>query len=173
MTQSLTADEQAALEAVDTLGPARWTQLLSDLIAIPSVTGTAAEGDAQRWVAAHLTALGCEVDHWRIDLPAITGDPEFPGMEAPRDEAWGTVGVLGGDGVPVLALQGHVDVVPPGDLAQWQGDPFTARVEGDVMFGRGACDMKAGVVANLIAVEALATLGRPAAGADRRPRGWR
>ena len=159
MTQSLTADEQAALEAVDTLGPARWTQLLSDLIAIPSVTGTAAEGDAQRWVAAHLTALGCEVDHWRIDLPAITGDPDFPGMEAPRDEAWGTVGVLGGDGVPVLAFQGHVDVVPPGDLAQWQGDPFTARVEGDVMFGRGACDMKAGVVANLIAVEALARSG--------------
>jgi acetylornithine deacetylase len=114
-------------------------------------------------VADRLQSLGCEVDHWQVDLPALTADPEFPGMEAPRDEAWGTVGVLrggagggaGDDTVPVLAFQGHTDVVPPGDLRQWQGDPFVPRVEGDVMFGRGACDMKAGVVANLVAIEAL------------------
>ena len=155
----LTADERSALEAVDALGPARWTELLADLISIPSITGSAAEADAQRWVAAHLEALGCQVDHWQVDLPALTSDPDFPGMEAPRDEAWGTVGVVGGDGVPVLAFQGHIDVVPPGDLARWQGDPFEPRVEGDVMFGRGACDMKAGVVANLIAVEALVRSG--------------
>ncbi len=159
MTQSLTSDERAALAAVDSLGSDRWTRLLADLIAIPSVTGTAAEGDAQRWVAEHLEVLGCDVDHWQIDLAALTADPQFPGMEAPRDQAWGTVGVLGGDGPPVLAFQGHTDVVPPGDLAQWGGDPFTARVEGDVMFGRGACDMKAGVVANLIALEALVRSG--------------
>jgi acetylornithine deacetylase len=61
--------------------------------------------------------------------------------------------------VPVVAFQGHTDVVPPGDLAQWAGDPYTPRVVGDVMFGRGACDMKAGVVANLVAVEALVRSG--------------
>ena len=158
---SLTDAERAALDAVDALGPATWTAMLAELIAIPSVTGTAAEGDAQRWVADRLGALGCDVDHWQVDLAALTADPEFPGMEAPREEAWGTVGVLGADAgvVPVLAFQGHTDVVPPGDLAQWQGDPFVARVEGDVMFGRGACDMKAGVVANLIAIEALVRSG--------------
>jgi acetylornithine deacetylase len=164
MTQSLTADERAALDAVDTLGSDRWTQLLADLIAIPSITGTAAEGEAQRWVAEQLSALGCDVDHWRIDLGEVTADPDFPGMEAPRDEAWGTVGVLGGEGVPVLAFQGHTDVVPPGDLAQWLGDPFTPRLEAGVMFGRGACDMKAGVVANLIAIEALVRSGVPLPG---------
>ena len=159
MTQSLTADERAALQAVDSVGPDRWTQLLAELIAIPSVTGTLAERDALRWVADHLADLGCEVDHWRIDLPSLAADPEFPGMEAPRVEAWGTVGVLGGTDAPVVAFQGHVDVVPPGHLPQWGGDPFTARVQGDVMFGRGACDMKAGVVANLVAVEALVRSG--------------
>ena len=157
---SLTADERAALDAVDALGPDRWTQLLADLIAIPSVTGTTAEGDAQRWVAdAAGRARAAMSTTGSIDLPAITADPEFPGMEAPRDEAWGTVGVLGGDGVPVVAFQGHIDVVPPGDLSQWQGDPFTPRIDDDVMFGRGACDMKAGVVANLVAVEALVRSG--------------
>ena len=122
--------ERAALDAVEALGPATWSAMLADLIAIPSVTGTAAEGDAQRWVADRLESLGCEVDHWQVDLPTLTADPEFPGMEAPREEAWGTVGVLrggcrgGDDAVPVLAFQGHTDVVPPGDLAQWTGDPF-------------------------------------------------
>ncbi len=160
---SLSAAERSALAAVDTLGPSTWTAMLAELIAIPSVTGSAAEGEAQRWVADRLEALGCDVDHWQADLVALTGDPEFPGMEAPREEAWGTVGVLGGvargGAVPVLAFQGHTDVVPPGDLGQWAGDPFVARVDGEVMFGRGACDMKAGVVANLIAVEALVRSG--------------
>lgn len=167
-TSGLSDTERAALDAVDALGPATWSAMLAELIAIPSVTGTAAEGDAQRWVADRLKELGCEVDHWQVDLPALTADPEFPGMEAPREEAWGTVGVLrGGDGagdaaddaVPVLAFQGHTDVVPPGDLTQWTGDPFVPRMEGDVIFGRGACDMKAGVVANLIAIEALMRSG--------------
>lgn len=161
--------ERAALDAVDALGPATWSAMLAELIAIPSVTGTAAEGDAQRWVADRLNALGCDVDHWQVDLAAITSDPGFPGMEAPREQAWGTVGVLGGsaragDTVPVVAFQGHTDVVPPGDLAQWDGDPFAPRVVGDVMFGRGACDMKAGVVANLVALEALVRAGVPLPG---------
>lgn len=159
-TGDLSRSERAALDAVDDLGEQHWASLLGELISIPSVTGTAAEADAQRWVADRLEQLGCAVDHWQIDLADVTSDPEFPGMEAPRDEAWGTVGVLGeGDATPVLALQGHVDVVPPGDLRQWQGDPFVPRREGDVLFGRGACDMKAGVVANLVAVEALVRSG--------------
>jgi acetylornithine deacetylase len=161
MAAELTSDERAALQAVDELGEARWSGLLAELIAIPSVTGSTAEADAHHWVAERLSALGCEVDHWQVDLDDITSDPEFPGMEAPRDEAWGTVGVLGGDAgdEAAVAFQGHIDVVPPGDLGLWDGDPFTARVVDGVMFGRGACDMKAGVVANLVAVEALVTSG--------------
>lgn len=46
-----------------------------------------------------------------------------------------------------LALAGHVDVVPPGDVAAWRHDPFAAAVEGEWMFGRGAVDMKSGVAA--------------------------
>jgi acetylornithine deacetylase len=56
-------------------------------------------------------------------------------------------------------LQGHFDVVPPGDLAAWEGDPFVARVVGDVVYGRGACDMKAGLVAHLAALEAIRASG--------------
>ena len=57
-------------------------------------------------------------------------------------------------------FQGHVDVVPTGDLSQWvNGDPFTPRIAESVLYGRGACDMKAGVVANIVAVEAILRSG--------------
>lgn len=140
---------------------------LVDLVAVPSVTGTAAEGDAQRWVADRLGPLGADVDLWRMDLDALRADAGFPGTEAPREEAWGLVGTLRPDGeqdAPSLVLQGHVDVVPAGDLSAWgDADPFAARVvatpDGEAVMGRGTCDMKAGVVAALAALVAVQRAG--------------
>jgi acetylornithine deacetylase len=65
-------------------------------------------------------------------------------------------------------LYGHTDVVPPGDLDNWPGrDPFTARVTDGAAWGRGSCDMKAGVAAAFGAVAALrhvdVSLNRPLA----------
>lgn len=47
----------------------------------------------------------------------------------------------------VFGFNGHTDVVPVGDLAAWQHDPFGAEVVDGVLYGRGACDMKSGVAA--------------------------
>jgi succinyl-diaminopimelate desuccinylase len=59
-----------------------------------------------------------------------------------------------------LAFAGHVDVVPPGE--GWTGDPFAPEVRGDLLYGRGAVDMKGAVAAFVAAVgrvpEARATL---------------
>ncbi len=158
MTPELTDLERAALDAVDVATAGR---LLEDLVAIPSETGSAAESDAQHWVARRCEHLGLDVDLWRMDLDDLRAADGFPGTEAARDEAWGMVAVTPGqDDGPALVLQGHVDVVPPGDLDQWVGrDPFTPRVEGGVLYGRGACDMKAGVVANLVALDAVQRAG--------------
>ncbi|MFC3576975.1 ArgE/DapE family deacylase [Streptomyces yaanensis] len=151
------AEEAAALAAVDEAAVAR---TLRELIAIPSVTGSPAESEIQHDLAGRLDRLGLDVDLWSMNLPELLADPGFPGAEAPRDEAWGLVAATpdGGDG-PTLILQGHVDVVPPGDLASWEGDPFTARAVGDIVHGRGACDMKAGLVAHLAALEAVRASG--------------
>ena len=149
--------ERRVLAAVD---DARVVEELRDLVRIPSVDGTPAEADVQAWCAERMAALDLIVDKWPIDLPAVTADPEFPGMEVERDEAWGCVGVLGGDATPGLILNGHVDVVPPGELGLWpDGDPFSARVEDGVMWGRGTCDMKGGVAAILGAVAAIVASG--------------
>ncbi len=133
---------------------------LLELVAIPSVTGSPAESELQHHLAGRLERLGLDVDLWSMDLPALLADPGFPGMEVAREEAWGLVGRTdGGADGPTLILQGHVDVVPPGDLAAWQGDPVVPRVTGDVVHGRGACDMKAGLAAQLAALAAVRAAG--------------
>src|ERR1700722_7827401 len=43
---------------------------------------------------------------------------------------------------PNLCFAGHTDVVPAGDLAGWRDDPFAAVLDGEVLTGRGAVDMK-------------------------------
>jgi succinyl-diaminopimelate desuccinylase len=53
---------------------------------------------------------------------------------------WGTSG-------PVFGFNGHTDVVPVGDRADWTHDPFGAETEAGWLYGRGATDMKSGVAA--------------------------
>ena len=130
--------------------------LLADLVRIPSVGGSPAETGIQHHLARWMRAAGLEVDHWPIDLAAVTGRPDFPGAEVARTEAWGLTGRLPGTGGGrSLMFDAHVDVVPPGEPSAWSEDPFSGRVEGDRLYGRGACDMKGGLVAALTAVAGL------------------
>ncbi|XRQ14402.1 ArgE/DapE family deacylase, partial [Actinomadura welshii] len=130
--------------------------LLADLVRIPSVGGSPAECDIQDHLAALLREEGLEVDHWPIPVDELAAEADFPGMEAGRTRASGLVGRLPGTGGGrSLMLACHVDAVPPGDPSAWSGDPFSGRVEGGHLYGRGACDMKGGLVAALVAVRAL------------------
>ena len=136
---------------------------LAQLINIPSVGGTDAEIAAQRWCAATLTGLGMEVDQWKLDLDALRSDPDYPGEEVEREEAWGVVGVFG-PGTPALILNGHVDVVPPGETELWtNGDPWLVREDEGRWYGRGVCDMKGGVISVIAAARAVSelSLARP------------
>ena len=129
---------------------------LAQLVSYASVGGSESEVAVQRWCAATLQGLGLEVDLWRLDLDELRADPDYPGEEVEREEAWGCVGVSGGPGTPALILNGHVDVVPPGEHEWWTGaDPWDLHEHDDEWFGRGVCDMKGGVVAILAAVRAV------------------
>jgi succinyl-diaminopimelate desuccinylase len=58
---------------------------------------------------------------------------------------------------PLVHLNGHFDVVPAG--AGWTVDPFRGDVRGGRIWGRGACDMKAGIAAAVFAIEAIRRAG--------------
>jgi acetylornithine deacetylase len=146
----LTRREAEVLNRID--GGALITDL-SALIAIESLGG--AETPAQEWMAARLSQLGLEVDTWDIDFGALRQHPAFS-MEVPRNHGRGVVGTFGDGAGPALILNGHVDVVPIGDVTQWTVPPFVATIRDGQVFGRGACDMKGGIAAALAALAALA-----------------
>src|SRR5688500_7440794 len=131
----LTGAEARALDAVD---EAWLVDRLCAMVAVPSIGGTPAEREVQHLLAGWLAELDCDVDTWPIDLDAAATDPEAPGQEVVRTEAWGVVGTAPAaeDGVPALVLSGHTDVVPPGDLAEWDGDPFVPRIADGAVHGR-------------------------------------
>ena len=130
--------------------------LLAELVRIPSVGGSPEEHTIQRVLADWLRDQGLEVDHWPLPLDLLRASPDFPGMEAPRERAWGLVARLPGTGGGrSLMFNGHVDVVPPGDALAWKDPPFSAAVRDGRLYGRGACDMKGGLVAQLFALRAL------------------
>lgn len=140
-----------------------------DLLLIPSISGTPAELEVQQHLAGTWRAEGLVVETWDIDVDGLQRDPDFPGMEVPRAAAIGVTATLAGDGTgPTLLLNGHTDVVPPGDLDAWSGDPFVPRtvtVDGqERIVARGACDMKAGVAAMWSAVRAVQKAGIPLRG---------
>jgi acetylornithine deacetylase len=152
--KNLTPAELAVVGAVDR---DRIADDLAALVAIPSLTGR--EGAVQTEVALRMTTAGLEVE--RIDTPAIelTSDPDFPGVEVPRETHPVVIGRLGGGEGRRLLIAGHVDVVGAGDELGWTSPPFRPRIHDGALYGRGACDMKGGVVAGLAALRALGEAG--------------
>jgi succinyl-diaminopimelate desuccinylase len=67
------------------------------------------------------------------------------------DNLWATRG----EGSPVLCFAGHTDVVPTGPLEEWRSNPFNPEIRDEVLYGRGAADMKSGLAAMITATEAF------------------
>jgi succinyl-diaminopimelate desuccinylase len=121
----------------------------ADLVRVPTVNppGDAYE-ECARLIGNHLEGFGLDVEYIVAD-----GRPEHS-ARYPR------VNVVGsrktGPG-PTIHLNGHFDVVPPG--SGWTVDPFAGIVRDGKIFGRGTCDMKAGIGAAVFAVEAIRRAG--------------
>ena len=146
--------EQRVLDALDVDG---LIDLLCELIAIPSLSGR--ETPAQERVAAEMERSGLEVDLWQLDLDELRRHPAYT-TEVEREHALGVVGRLGQDrGGRSLILNGHIDVVPAGDLVNWSYPPWQGTVDGGRVFGRGAVDMKGGLCCALFAARALHQAG--------------
>lgn len=110
--------------------------LTQSLIRLPSVTPK--DEGCQALMRARLEALGFEIS----DLPF--GDVS---------NFWARLGTA----APLLCFAGHTDVVPPGQLSEWNTDPFEPTLDGDRLLGRGVADMKSSLAAMVTATEDFVT----------------
>jgi succinyl-diaminopimelate desuccinylase len=132
--------EQRVLEHIDPHQVVTWTQ---ELVRIPSVyrpqTGEAEE-QAAAWVCERFEEMGIET-HWEIVAPSRPN----------------VIGLLRGvEDHRTLMFEGHTDVVTEGHADAWTyGGPFSAEIVDGRIYGRGANDMKGGLVAAICATKAI------------------
>ena len=137
------------LEAVDAAAP-EIVGFTSELIRVPTVNPPGEHyADCARIIGERLEASGFEVDVFAAEGCAehTRRHPRFNviGFQRGRSER------------PAVHLNGHYDVVPAG--GGWTIDPFAGVVRDGRIYGRGACDMKAGIAAALFAAEAIRRAG--------------
>jgi succinyl-diaminopimelate desuccinylase len=118
--------------------------LARDLLRCPSVTP--AEGGALGLIERVLRPASFAVHRVTFEQPGT----------APVENLYARIGSEG----PHLVFAGHTDVVPPGDEAKWTHPPFAGEINRDVLYGRGAVDMKGAVACAMAAtLDHLATHG--------------
>lgn len=123
--------------------------LTKSLVRIPTVNPKfkddpqlSREADLQAYLEGVLRSIGLSTEMWDVS-------PGRPNL----------VGTLSGSEDTSLILNGHIDVVPPGDRANWSVDPFGGELKEAKIYGRGSLDMKAGVAAAVAAVKAVVDSG--------------
>lgn len=94
-------------------------QFMRDIVAIPSMDSKI--GEVGERIGAEMKKLG--FDEVRFDK---------------MGNIFGRIG----DGSRTIVFDSHIDTVGIGDPAEWTHDPFIGKVEGDVLYARGACDEK-------------------------------
>jgi acetylornithine deacetylase len=147
------------LRVLDAIDQDSLLAALAELVAVQSLDGTPEELRAQEVAAAIMGRCGLAVERWGIDLAALREHPAFC-WEVERERAMGVVGALGeGHGGRSLIFNGHVDVVPAGDPANWRYPPWQATLADGRVYGRGSVDMKAGVCCAIFAAKAIADAG--------------
>ncbi|MGV3713150.1 M20/M25/M40 family metallo-hydrolase [Pseudolysinimonas sp.] len=126
---------------------------LSRLVRIPSVSWdgfdpahVVASAEAVKALAEG-TGVFDEVELVRV--PKDDGEPGLPAVIATRKARGGK---------PTILLYAHHDVQPPGDDAAWESAPFEPTLRGERLYGRGAADDKAGVMAHIGAIRALTSV---------------
>lgn len=126
---------------------------------------TGNEGEAQRFIANKLQELGAD----QIDVfePENERIKHLPGYNAGHDytDRPNVVAVFkGSGGGRSLLLNGHVDTVDTGNVELWTSGPFSCTERDGFLYGRGVADMKGGLAAAIMALEALRASGVKLAG---------
>lgn len=132
--------------------------LLQELVRTPSVTGE--EGAVGEIVERAFSERGLDVDVWDATPEEIEPYRDHVGEQDSYENRPNVAGVRRGEGGGrSIFLNAHTDTVDPGDPAAWKGNPLSGAVGGDLLYGRGSCDMKGGLVTYLVVLDVLSDLG--------------
>jgi acetylornithine deacetylase len=134
--------------------------LLGTLVEAPTLLGDEAPGQAI--MRSAFAQLGLEPLDVPLDAAALAAHPAgapFGWDVDGKANVVATWAPAGRDDGRSLILCGHIDVVSPEPVELWSRPPFTLRRDGEWLYGRGAGDMKAGLVAMIGAVRGLQRLG--------------
>jgi succinyl-diaminopimelate desuccinylase len=127
-------------------------ELQRGLVARPAVApASGGEGELEKaeWLERELRRLPFDrIERYDAPDPAARGGVR-PNLVATR---------LGRGATRTLWIMSHLDVVPPGDLSAWAGDPYTLRVEDGKLYGRGTEDNHQAVVSGILVARALMEL---------------
>jgi len=131
------------------------------LVRIPSTPGM--EAPAQACAADAMRALGLDVALVSATRAELASHPAFCDDGLPIEDRPNAIGIWrASTRLPEarsIVLNGHLDVVSPGNEALWTHSPWSARIEGNRLYGRGSCDMKGGVACGVYAIAALQRAG--------------
>ena len=108
-----------------------------------------------------MSQRGFSMDRWKIDVADIEHHEGFGPVTISYENAFNVVGTFRPESQQgrSLILNGHIDVVPTGPLEMWSRSPWEPDIIDGWMYGRGSADMKAGLVANLFAYDAVRAAG--------------
>ncbi len=164
MTETLDPGaRRAILEACDALREDS-VRMLERLVRCPSTLGN--EQSALAEMARIYEGIGLSPRYVPVDVEALMGHPGFSPPLIPyagRDNVVAVHTPKSRKGRS-LVLQGHVDVVPEGAADEWTTPPYEPAIRNGRMYGRGAGDMKAGIISYVTAFRALRAAGlQPAA----------
>jgi succinyl-diaminopimelate desuccinylase len=127
-------------------------QLQTELCRRPAIdptSGGVGEDEKAAYLKSYLESMGLAVE--RYDAP----DPRVPSGRRPNLITY----YPGPSDRPRLWIIAHTDVVPPGDLSLWTGDPWALRVSGEKLIGRGVEDNQGGLTSAVMAVKAMVEAG--------------
>src|SRR5438105_13938447 len=143
--------EQRVLSHIDDSELIDWVQQLTRIPSVWRPEIGVGEAEAALWVEARCKEIGLET---HVEFPHPTR-PNVIGLLRCGASAPTPPSPMHGGGSQTLMFEGHTDVVTEGDAAQWSDPPFSATIRDGRIYGRGANDMKAGLVCALVALKAL------------------
>jgi acetylornithine deacetylase len=128
------------------------------LVQTPSLANE--EGSVQKLIFDKLQSLNLQSETIPVKFKDIKDHPAFNDDGFSPDSRINVIGQWNSNKKgKSLILNGHVDVVPTGPEKLWTESPWSGVIKNDRIYGRGSCDMKAGLASGIFAVQVLKSIG--------------